>query len=340
MGRTLKHIFAHLLPWLLLATLLAIVVCRINLWDEVAALTAVPFWVWSTAAAAAAALCWLLFRNHLPIVTGFLWIAAGVYFSEETLGVYNELSYAISSGSNSNRHGREQGTLRIVTAHCRDGDLAIAREVVPLEPDIVFLQRAPLESELAELADELYGVNAAVVRSSTSAILARGEFLATQAEPPEPALHARLQLPDGTRLDLTNVDLPRMPPSRRLWEREEWIRLAEQRKTNRRLVRRLLGDYQADGGSPPRIIGGQFGATAGDDIYRPLELAGLHDAFHTSGADWGNTFPSRWPVLRHDQIWTSPRVETVKTRTVSSENSRHRLVYTDFTIRKDPRAGR
>jgi len=336
MWRSAKKILGSLVPAVLLSFLVAILVCRLNQWDLVVPLTLIPFWVWGSLGTLSSVVSWLTFRNAASFAAFAIWILATVGLSEETIGIARELRYALRTEKPASRFDRDRGVLRLVTLHCCERNETAARESLSLAPDIVFLQGTPSEDQLEEISTELFGLDGITARSETGAIIARGKFV-TQSSPGEPgAVHARLRLPDGDLLDLSNVNFDRTLPSWRLWSADVWDDLTLQRKGHRKQIRRYLGDYGNGEAYPPRFVAGHFGTPPGDDIFRPLARAGLRDAYRLRGKDWGNTYPPGYPVYRIDQVWASPEIEVIALRTRFSDQTPHRIVICDFRLRAEP----
>lgn len=333
MIRKALRILGNFIPVLLLLAYAVIVVCFLNRWDSVVPFTLIPFWIWMLAGALISLVFWLMFRIKNIMIVFFVWVISGVAFSYETRGMGREMAYALSSKKAATLSDRDSDVIRILSVNCDDGNIDAARVAIPYNPDIVFFQKAPLLSELTELATKIYGVDAAVLRSQTSAIIARGEFLNSVSSTEQQANHVRLRLPSEQLIDLTNLELPRSLPTFRLWDTRAWQPLIEKRKENRKRIRNALVNYNPTAELPPRIIGGDFGTQPGDDIFRPLERAGLTDSYFSAGSDWGNTYLAKTPFFRHTQFWISGEIEPVRVRSIRTKHSRQKMVLLDFRIK-------
>ncbi len=321
-----------LVPVLLLLFYFTVVVCFLNRWDSVVPFTLIPFWLWTAIGAALSLLSWILFRHQISIIIFIVWLVTGIAFSYETRGMFREMAFALSPEKPSSLADREPDVFRIISVHCRDGDADAALETVPYDPDIIFLQRSPLLSELTEIGTKIYGVDAAIIRTHTNAIIARGEFLTTQTSEDKKAQHARLRLTKGQIIDLTNIELPRSLPTFKLWDTARWEPLILNRVENRKRMRKYLEGYNTSLELPPRIVGGDFGTSPGDNIFRPLKRSAFSDGYNTVGSDWGNTYPASTPFFRHTQFWLSNGIQPVRVRTVRSKHSDQKIVICDFKI--------
>lgn len=82
----------------------------------------------------------------------------------------------------------------------------------------------------------------------------------------------------------------------------------------------------------PIVLGGDCNAPAGDGALQVWSTR-LNDAFDKAGVGWGNTVLNGFPVLRFDQLWSSPGLFPTEVRSVCTEHSDHRLVVGDFELR-------
>jgi len=326
MWRHLKKTLSTLVPALLLILFIAVMICFLNRWDSMVAITLIPVWAWAAFGMILSAISWFLFRGPFALVVFSIWMASGLILSEEPRSLVRELFIPATGSQND-----EAATLRVVNVNAM-GNEENLRSISTFEPDIVIVQQAPECSVLEKFAIDLFGNEYMVVTNWSNAFLARGEIVNTLGETDSATLHVRMLTPAGFLIDVTNIELEPYLPSHKLWQIEVWSRLAQTRVENRRQLRHYLGENQLTSGTIGRIVSGGFGTPPGDDVFRPLESASMVDAFADSGVGWGNTYPADYPLVRLDQVWASPNLKPIKTFTALNPGSTHRIVVADFEI--------
>ena len=301
MWRTLRKTLAVLVPALLLLLFVAVMICFLNRWDSMVAITLIPVWAWATFGMVLSAISWILFRGSFALVIFSIWMASGLILSEEPRSLVRELLTSSNSDKNSKR-------LRVVNVNAL-GNESNLRIISPIDPDLVIIQQAPERGILEEFATDLFGDDRIVITNRRNAFLARGELINTLGETDSATLHVRMLTAHGFLIDVTNLDLAPYLPNPKLWQRRVWKQLTQTRIENRGLIRNYLGENQLTRGTIGRIVSGGFGTPPGDDVFRPLESAQLVDSFSASGIGWGNTYPADYPLVRLDQIWASRNLQ-------------------------------
>ncbi|MDF2377448.1 MAG: endonuclease/exonuclease/phosphatase family protein [Verrucomicrobiales bacterium] len=327
MWRKIQKSLATAVPSLILAVFLIVMICYLNRWDSMTAITIIPIWAWTAVGMLACLISWIAFRGLPSIIVFCIWLVTGIGFSEEPQGLIRELIQSIDQKPAPS----EESQLRVINVNA-SGSGEILRKVFDLDPDLIMVQEAPDETTVAEITNKEFGVESAIIVGAGQAIIGRGELMATMVEDHGKAIHARLKLQDEFIIDLTSVDLEPSYPSPYLWKLSTWKGLTERRVSNRRLLRKSLGENQITRSSTGRLIGGGFNTPPGDDVFRPLQSNMLIDAFSVSGTGWGNTYPANYPALRLDQIWSSPNLFPLKTTTRRIADSDHRIVISDFEL--------
>jgi len=329
MWRKILKTLANFIPLILLLALAVIAISQLNRWDSMVAITLIPIWAWAGLGMSVSLICWLLCRDVPAIVTFCLFLVTGIGFSEETLTLIRELGVAIRGGNPGDAPAKKP--FRVVNVNSA-GSVDALKKAIDGQPDVVVIQEAPGETELEAVADQLYGVDRAVSRHQTSAIIARGVLLGEIVDPESATMHVRLKLSDGMILDITNLDLRELVPRFEIWRPSVWKELMETRISNRRLVRASLGENEITTVDIGRIVSGGFGTPPGDDVFRPLETSGLVDTFRATGLGWGNTYPPDYPFLRLDQVWVSPNLTPLKSVTRLNSASPRRTVVCDLML--------
>lgn len=333
MWRKIQKFLETVVPIVLLFGYAVIAICLLNRWDSVVPLTLVPVWVWAAAGALASLVSWIACRGFKLGAVFCVFLATAVGFSEETHGILRE---TIASFRNK---GEAESVppadlLRIVSVNCA-GKEAPMRKAAATSPDILLVQEAPEKAILDSVGDELFGTERSVILRGSLAILCKGKTLAVLSDPRDEALHVRLKHSSGVVFDITNLDLAGCAPRPDFWKPAAWRELVEARVETRRLVRNHLGEHSLNRALVARVVGGGFGTPPGDDVFRPLQNAGMLDTFAWSGMGFGNTWPSRYPLLRLDQIWISPNLVSERSVTKLNLDSPHRIVVSEV---RAPRA--
>ncbi|MBU6178528.1 MAG: hypothetical protein KGR69_02635 [Verrucomicrobia bacterium] len=327
MWRKIQKFLETVVPFLLISGYVLIAVCLLNRWDPVVPLTLVPVWIWAAAGAVISLLSWIACRGFKLGMVFCVFLATAVGFSEETHGILRE-AIASFEKDGEGKDFPPADLLRIVTVDCggRESSLRKAADAVP---DVLLVRGAPDPIHLENVADQLFGVERSVTLRGTLAILGRGKTLAVQGDGQGRALHVRLKHTSGVVLDITNLDLSGCSPRPDFWKPVVWRELVGARVETRRLVRNHLGEHPLNRALVARIVGGGFGTPPGDDVFRPLQNAGMLDTFAWSGMGFGNTWPSRYPFLRLDQIWISPNLVPGRSVTRLNHDSDHRIVVSE-----------
>jgi len=334
MWRQTQKFLAAFVPALLLVIYFVVVACMLNRWDSMVPITLIPVWAWGAMGTIVSLIGWIVFRGKAILYIFCLWLFSGIVFSEEARSIALELAAAVKQQPESDEKVPSKNeTLRVVNFNA-NGKAGALTLLMDLEPGIIAIQQAPDEDSLTAIADQLFGVDRAVVTNGSNAILARGEFLATLSEPDSNTIHARLRTPTGTIVDITNLHLEPCLPSLGMWRPGTWEKLIAARLENRKLVRAYLGENEITSGKTGRIVCGGFATPPGDDVFRPLATAGLIDSFDAAGMGWGNTYSDDYAILRTDQIWISESLIPTEVTTRRAAGSEHRTVVCDIEIKK------
>lgn len=280
--------------------------------DATAAITVWPAWI-----GGGFGLILALFASQWRRWLALAWLGFAFVFVDEARSVPRMVLPAPTSH------------FRVVTLNCAGGSFAAAEAVIPLKPDVVFLQESPNRKEVEALAKKLYGDEASFAYGIDASIIARGELLFL-GWPVHPNFTLAIWRPTPDR-SLTVVSLRLAPPVMRidLYSPSAWEEFAANRHQRREEVAEVASTI-ADLGTKPGIVGGDFNTPPDAGVQRPL-VEGLADAFARAGVGYGATCVHPYPCLvRIDQIWHSPDVQAVRSWTVATEHSDHRMVAADF----------
>ncbi len=324
--RRVANVASHAARRLAFCVLVADAVVERWQFDGLSAATAIPPWCWLIATLLLGVLGWSgapRWEKRALVVAALLFAATTVE-QTRSLGRLAWRTVGRSAPAPASR-------LRVATLNCDVASVAAAGEVRPLRPDIVLLQESPNAEALRRLANDLFGDEGSVVWSPDCAIVARGQ-LRQVATPHSHFVQATLALSNGGEVEVVCLRLA--PPVVRydLWSPSAWREHAGLRKKHRQQALAIAESLAAVPSDRPIVLGGDCNAPAGDgalQVWSPR----LNDAFDKAGVGWGNTVLNGFPVLRFDQLWSSPGLFPTEVRSARTEHSDHRLVVGDFELR-------
>ena len=306
-------------------SMLLFLVILLSYWfrfDCCTAVTVYPPWCWFVFG-------WLLLLPELTrgsrrvgVATCALWLTFGASFFDSPMSLLRSFSAPPES----------KETLRVVTLNCHSKATA-AQEVASLNPDIVLLQESPGPQAVTEMADECFGEDGAVLWSSDTSIVARGDLrpISAKRSASSPYVSASLQLPGSEKtVEVICVRLLPCPVRLDLWSPQCWRVYSKNKMRRRDQMEQVAKQVEAKP-SHARICGGDFNAPPRDAVFRLLTPT-MTDAFPVAGRGWGRTFMNEMPVIRIDQVWVSKHFEVVDVVAKSTKNSDHRMVVCDLIL--------
>lgn len=326
--------------WALVGASLALhaftVLCHTRQPDVFAAFLVVPLWLWGIIGLTLSGVAFVFLRANLSLVLSALWSVTILLGADEARNLTNLARQRPEPGTPAQHRGLD--TLRVITLNCgnfRYGDPA--PDLASWHPDILLVQEIQ-PHQVRYLADEVFGGRGDYRAHARQGILTRWRITREVRVPPvlnaDPGLTGNQQvtisLPNGTTVEVVNVDLRSSPPDLRLWRPETWRQHRDQRRTRRRelAVATAVLAQTCPLDSRPVIFGGDFNSPAGDAVYELLEPS-LKDCFPRTGVGWGNTFQRRLPLLRIDRLYTNRQLVPVRAAAWSTASSDHRMVITD-----------
>ncbi len=332
MARHLASVIRNLssaLCALSIALHLVVGLCYVFRWDRATAVTTIPLFFWACAGLGLVALAWALVRRRSAwqFAVALLWIVSYLVLGDEPAAVARGL-VADPPAADTRTPGT---TLRVATLNCRGHDVPAALELEAFRPDIIFYQESPHYRFVHDLAQRLYGSDGSFIKTYDVSILARGRLRAQPAGNSSRYLQATLTLPDGQEVEIAGVHLTGAVTDLSLWRKASWKRYYHNRLARRSEVASLLADVVRGAGPRPAIIAGDFNAPPPDAIFREMAIH-FQDSYHRAGTGWSNTFSNSLPVLRIDQVWTTPEFEAVGHGTYRSVSSDHRFVVVDLVL--------
>lgn len=294
--------------------------------DVLAPVTLVPPWLWLIPAALLIAFSYRsLSRGHLTFAV-LVWLTFVALFVEEARSLIRPNNLA----QRTNEQHRQPSEIRVATLNCHVGSKKAAMEVMAFHPDIVLLQESPGSTQLAEIAESLFGGQSDFLSCGDTSILARGKLTPVMSDPSSHFTHALLTLPDGQQFDVVSLRLSPPVFQMNFWSSKFWKAHFETRRHHREQLQDVAKHLKKFHRSDHWIIGGDFNLVGNDgalDALRPLS-----DTFFRAGSGWGNTGTNDYPLFRVDQIWTNASLDCEGHRAIRTEHSDHRMVVVDLTL--------
>lgn len=295
--------------------------------DCLAAFTVFPIWFWTTGPA----LISLILANHLDrryLLGCCLMLGVMLHF-EESPWTYLR---SVSQGSFTEIDRKEEQSLRVITINCHKKFKSLI-DLAQYEPDVVFIQETIPPKQLELIKTALFGSQGFLVTDFDTSILSRYPLrqlpLEGQLRWFSAAAYAEIE---GQQVLLTSIHLCSPPLRLDLWNINCWQSYQLNRERQRLQLQALLQTLPEMNESTPVILGGDFNAPANDAIYREFSHS-LQDSFAQAGVGWAGTFSAEMPVLRIDQLWTTPVVIPRSAQSLPSSDSDHRLVMIDYALK-------
>lgn len=301
--------------------------------DGAAALTMLPVWSWCIPG-------WLLVAGAMDAATRRLGTAAALAWAGVLVGLAEEpRSLALGAVGLPSWPSKEWlkeldsgRAIRVVTLNCAGGSLAAATEVVPLQPDLVFLQESPSRAGIESLARTLFKDKGDFAWGRDCSLIVRGGLKLEE----DPLLNntynrGTATLPSGQKIELVSLRLS--PPVFRFdfHNPECWREHTKNRQIHRRELSEVADAIRTPAVSRPVIAAGDYNAVQGDSSTTPLQPM-LRDAFSEAGVGWGNTALNHIPLARIDKVWISRDLRAAAVVAVQTQNSDHRMVVCDLLL--------
>jgi endonuclease/exonuclease/phosphatase (EEP) superfamily protein YafD len=299
--------------------------------DTCAALTLWPAWAWALPGIALA-LATLSRRSlRAALLTLLAWIVCLCALCEEARYPVRALrEWPAPRLAQMRESGR---AVRIITINCCVGQPEAVTCAKDWDPDVVLLQEAPGEREVAQLARALFGAEANWVQAGDNAVLARGqcEMGPVSRRQVHPYAWGHVRLKSGAEFEAVSVHL--LPPALRLnlWSPYCWRTAADLDRGRRLQLQGLMENLQQAAPGVPILVGGDMNLPASDGVLRVLKPR-LRDSFRVRGVGWGDTVLNELPISRFDQVWVGEGLTPLGTRAVRSPVSDHRMVICDLAV--------
>ena len=301
--------------------------------DAWLALTVFPVWVWTFPPVVLVLIIGLFSGRHFFLVSlPFLLVT---YIASDTPDAFlREITHRTPPTV---RLPGDQ-SLRIISHNCHHFPSALLA-LKRYEPDIVLIQETLTVKELDEVRVQLFGEAGFSLKGSDISILSKYPLTQISLE----NKHQRFGMAATTLIPTQNgtesillapIHLYSPPFRYELWQSDCWQSYTQHRIAQREQFNAILNSLPEFDAADNVIIGGDFNAVAGDGIFE-LMPEFMQESFREVGVGWGSTFPSNFPVVRIDQLWTTPRLKPMRCHTVDSHSSDHRVVIVDYEIIPD-----
>lgn len=196
------------------------------------------------------------------------------------------------------------------------GSIPALQDALSENPDILLVQESPPQTRMDELLshhpeyDLLYGFDCSII--------ARGQF----ANPTNGRFYTSgTAIVDSREYFVVSLRLLTSAPRVDLWNPECWKSQSRIRHRQMKQIREVVALLPDDA---ILIVGGDFNVPQGDKVFSILDDHAI-DTFATGGRGVCNTFLADIPVLRIDQIWTSPSLHCEHATARKCKNTDHRL---------------
>ncbi len=298
--------------------------------DHFAAFTVLPIWVWGGFGVLLSSIAFYFLRASLSLIVTAVWAVTLLVGADEARVLGNLGKPAPLPGPAAFHDGLP--VLRVATLNCADfnyGDPS--KDIAAWEPDILLLQDA-YPNQVSLIAKALYGGHGDYRSHTTSGIVTRWKIQREVRNPSQRNQQVTILLPDGSTIEVVNVHLATAATDLRLWKRSTWTAHRVNRAIRRgelSLTQQILEQTATSFPNTPTIFGGDFNSPATDVVHRQL-ARDFVDAFATAGTGWGDTFQRRLPILRIDHIYATRHLTPVRSQTVTTRHSDHRMVIADF----------
>jgi endonuclease/exonuclease/phosphatase (EEP) superfamily protein YafD len=297
--------------------------------DCFAAFTVMPIWLWGGGGLLLSFLAYYFLRAPFSRTLTALWAITLLIGADEARILANLGETPPLPGMAAPHQGKP--VLRVITLNCACFSYGNpAPDLAAWQPDIVLLQDA-YPHQVRQIANTLYGGHGDFRAHQTNGLVTRWKIQREILNPTRRDEQLTLLLPGGANIEVVNVHLASAATDLRLWRYSAWIA----HRDNRILRQQQLAATQqllkqtTRFPDTPTIFGGDFNAPASDIVHRQLSRDFVN-AFAAVGSGWGNTFQRRFPILRIDHLYATRHFTPVRSRTVTTRHSDHRMVVADF----------
>lgn len=300
--------------------------------DRLAAFTVMPIWLWGGGGLLLSGMAFYFLRAPLSLVMTAVWAVTLLVGADEARVLANFGKSPPLTGPAEPFDGKP--VLRVITLNCGEGSRGNpAQDITAWQPDIVLLQDV-LPHQVRQIADALYGGHGDYRAHQTNGVVTRWKIQREIRNPTQRSEQVTVRLPSGAEIEVVNVHLQTAATNLRLWRKSAWVEHRNNRVVRQKELALTLQVLEQTTQFPatPTIFGGDFNAPATDIVHRLL-ARDFVDAFASAGTGWGDTFQRRLPILRIDHIYATRHFAPVRSLTVTTRTSDHRMVVADFLMK-------
>jgi hypothetical protein len=219
---------------------------------------------------------------------------------------------------------------RVVSLNCAGGSVEAMNEVGDQKPDLIFLQESPEEEALKNLSEKLFGADGNYLKGPDASIIAKGKLVpVTLPRRTNDFVAAEWTPLSGHSLKVVSLRL--LPPTMQidLYNPSAWKAFADNRASRRSEVEEIASVLKRLNFQPD-LIGGDFNSPSDPEVFKAL-TDGLNDSFAKAGVGYGATCVNPFPcIVRIDQIWFGKSLAATRSKVVTTSNSDHRMLVSDF----------
>ncbi|MEY3898163.1 MAG: hypothetical protein RLZZ214_3684 [Verrucomicrobiota bacterium] len=300
--------------------------------DRFAAFTVMPIWLWGGVGLLLSSMAFYFLRAPLSLVMTAVWAITLLVGADEARVLANFGKAAPLTGPAEPVDGKP--VIRVITLNCAEGTRGNpAQDIAAWQPDIVLLQDV-LPHQVRQIADALYDGRGDYRAHQTNGVVTRWKIQREIRNPTQRSEQITIRLPSGAEIEVVNVHLMTAATNLRLWRKSAWVEHRNNRVIRQKelaLTQQVL-EQTTQFPNTPTLFGGDFNAPATDIVHRQL-ARDFVDAFASSGTGWGDTFQRRFPILRIDHIYATRHFTPVRSLTVTTRTSDHRMVVADFLMK-------
>jgi endonuclease/exonuclease/phosphatase (EEP) superfamily protein YafD len=300
--------------------------------DRFAAFTVMPIWLWGGVGLLWSSMAFYFLRAPLSLVMSAVWAITLLVGADEARVLANFGKAPPLTGPAEPFDGKP--VIRVITLNCAEGTRGNpAQDITAWQPDIVLLQDV-LPHQVRQIADALYDGRGDYRAHQTNGVVTRWKIQREIRNPTQRSEQITVRLPSGAEIEVVNVHLMTAATNLRLWRKSAWVEHRNNRVIRQRelaLTQQVL-EQTTQFPNTPTIFGGDFNAPATDIVHRQL-ARDFVDAFASVGTGWGDTFQRRFPILRIDHIYATRHFTPVRSLTVTTRTSDHRMVVADFLMK-------
>lgn len=300
--------------------------------DRFSAFTVMPIWLWGGFGLVLSSIAFYFLRASLSLIMTAVWAVTLLVGADEARVLANFGKSPPLPGQAEAYEGKS--VLRVITLNCALFTFGNpAADLAAWKPDIVLLQDVQPQ-QVRQIADVLYGGHGDYRAHQTNGVVTRWKIQREIRNPTQRDEQVTVLMPDGAEIEVVNVHLLTAATDLRLWQKSAWTHHRENRAIRQKELSRTQQVLEQTTRFPntPTIFGGDFNAPASDIVHRQL-ARDFVDSFAAAGTGWGDTFQRRFPILRIDHLYATRHFTPVRCRAVTTRNSDHRMVVTDFLIK-------